>query len=402
MALTDFGNLTTNKKIAWSRELWRQARNNSFIMKFAGEGPTSCIQRVTELTKDEKGDKAIITLVPELTGKGVMGDAQLTGKEEGANSYDFAIPIDQHRMGMKSKGRLAEQQTIVNFRKTAKDLLGYRFGTQMDLIGFNIAAGIHPDVVPGGLYTETGVAGDDLVDLAFGAAFSAPTSKRKAVMRAAGIAFGADGVTASATASDAVTRLNYGAILDLKAGAIDRYIKPAIHPELGETYYLMVSPTVMAYLKRDGDILANIRNNWNRGKDSPLFVGADSLYVDGVVIMQHRYIPTNVNATSATAIQAPGTGAGRVGLSKFNNGTNATAAGLTLTGTRCLFMGAQALAMADLGAPSWDESDVNDYGNQPGVGIGKLYGLAKPFFKGSHDDAAVNQDFGVVTVDVLN
>ena len=137
MANTDFGALLTNQKVAWSRDLWRQARNASFILKHAGTGPTSAIQKITALTKSEKGDKAIVTLVPELTGRGIAGDAQLTGNEESASAYDFEVPIDQHRMGMKSQGRMAEQATIVNFRKTARDLLGYRFGTVIDQTPFS-------------------------------------------------------------------------------------------------------------------------------------------------------------------------------------------------------------------------------------------------------------------------
>ena len=63
-------------------------------------------------------------------------------------------------------------------------------------------------------------------------------------------------------------------------------------------------------------------------------------------------------------------------------------------------MGAQALALSDLGTPYWDESDVNDYGNQPGISVGKLYGMAKPQYLGSYDNPGSAEDFGVMTLDV--
>lgn len=57
MALTNFAALTDEQKTVWSRDLWRVARNNSFLMRFAGKGANSMITRITELTKSEKGTR---------------------------------------------------------------------------------------------------------------------------------------------------------------------------------------------------------------------------------------------------------------------------------------------------------------------------------------------------------
>lgn len=55
-ALTNFGALQTNQKMVWSRDTWKQARENSFIMtKFVGTGENNVIQKITELTRTEKG-----------------------------------------------------------------------------------------------------------------------------------------------------------------------------------------------------------------------------------------------------------------------------------------------------------------------------------------------------------
>ena len=393
MANTDFGTLLTNQKIAWARDLWRQARNASFVLKHSGTSATSCIQKITALTKSEKGDKAIVTLVPELTGNGIAGDASLTGNEEAANAFDFEVPVDQHRMGMKSAGRMAEQATIVAFRKNARDLLGYRFGTVIDKVGFNLLAGIAPDALPNGVEPQlSAVAGANLKDLAFGA-FSAPTDQR---------AFYADAANDSVNLGEGVGTaipgvLTYGHIVNMKAEAMSRYIKPVVHSEYGEVYYLWVSPKVMANLKLDADFLQNVRHAMPRSKSHDLFVGTDAVLVDGVVVMSHRYVPTNIGSAVNGAVAAATTGGAGIALPRF--GVNAGADNATV-GARCLFLGAQALCLSDLGTPFWDESDVNDYGNQPGMSIGKLYGLAKSQYKGSYDDAANLQDFGALTLDV--
>lgn len=55
MAQTNFAALTSQQKIVWSRQVWQSARDQMFLKKFIGTGEDSVIQRITELTKTEKG-----------------------------------------------------------------------------------------------------------------------------------------------------------------------------------------------------------------------------------------------------------------------------------------------------------------------------------------------------------
>ena len=59
-------------------------------------------------------------------------------------------------------------------------------------------------------------------------------------------------------------------------------------------------------------------------------------------------------------------------------------------------LGAQALAITDLGTPYWDESSTTDYSNQPGIGIGKMIGFKKPVFHSAISGS--DQDFGVLRI----
>ena len=105
MALTNFTTLTTEEKTVWSRDLWAAARNASFAMRFTGKGPNSMIQRITELTKSEKGDRAVITLVADLEGDGVVGDFTMENNEEAIKAFDTVITIDQLRNANRLAGR---------------------------------------------------------------------------------------------------------------------------------------------------------------------------------------------------------------------------------------------------------------------------------------------------------
>ena len=81
MSFTNFATLTNEQKTTWSKQLWRQARNQSFIGKFLGTDANSLIQHITELKKSEKGARAVITLLTDLEGDGVAGDRTLEGNE---------------------------------------------------------------------------------------------------------------------------------------------------------------------------------------------------------------------------------------------------------------------------------------------------------------------------------
>ena len=63
MALTNFSLLTEEQKTIWSMDLWKQARNYSFVNRFLGKDTNSIIQHVTELKKSVKGARAVITLL---------------------------------------------------------------------------------------------------------------------------------------------------------------------------------------------------------------------------------------------------------------------------------------------------------------------------------------------------
>jgi hypothetical protein len=79
MALTNFAALTSDQKMVWSKDLWQQARDLTFINKFTG-GSDAVIQRITELTKTERGELVIMHLLADLVDDGVVGDNEREGK----------------------------------------------------------------------------------------------------------------------------------------------------------------------------------------------------------------------------------------------------------------------------------------------------------------------------------
>ena len=379
MANTNFASLTSEQLTIWSRDFWRVARNMSFINQFAGSGSNAMVQRISELTQSEKGARAVLTLLADMTGDGIVGDNTLEGNEEALRAYDIVVQLDQLRFANRLSGRLADQKSVVNFREHSRDALAYAMADRMDQLAFLTLSGVGYNLKNNGALRPVMNSGQNLNDLAFGSDITAPTSNRHRRFDAT------NGIVAGdVTAVSAADKLSYGGLVDLKAYAKDNYIRGLRGAGNDETYHLFVTPQVMADLKLDSDFLANVRNAGVRGPGSSLFAGSSSLMVDGIMIHEFRHVFNTNGATSGAS--------GNAGSAGYKWGANAD-----VNGSACIFAGAQALAMADIGVPEIVE-DTFDYGNQNGISIGKIFGLKKPVY---HSDVSgQNEDFGVIRLDV--
>ena len=371
MAKTNFAALTTHQKKVWSLDFWKMARNSSFINQFAGKGANAMVQRVTELTKTERGDLAVLTLIADLQDDGVIGDYDLEGNEEAIRAYDTAITIDQLRHGNVTTGRMADQKSIVNFREQSRDKLAYFMADRMDQLAFLSLAGVAYTNKTNGAARPVLATGKNLGDLAYAADVTAPSSARHLRWDSVGGDLAA-GDTSAVVAADT---LSYKALVFAKARAKDEYIRGIRGPHGEEVYHVFVTPRAMAKLKLDSDFLANVRNAGVRGGKNPLFAGTTSVMVDGLIIHEYRHVYNTTGLASG---------------SKWGSASD-------VDGCRVAICGAQALGMADLGIASWTE-ETFDYKNRKGIGVDKIFGFLKPVF---HSDVTGdNQDFGVMSLDV--
>ena len=368
MAFTNFTLLTNEQKTIWGKDLWKNARNLSFINQFLGAGTDSMVQHITELTQSEKGARAVITLLADLQGDGVAGDRTLVGNEEGMQTFDQVIRIDQLRHANRNEGRIAEQKSIITFRNNSKNVLAYWLADRIDQMAFLTLAGIGYQYRPDG---RTRV-GSDLQYLEFAADVSPPSTRRMTRWNATTgvLQTNATGTNTSAdvTATDFPS---WKMLVQLKAYAKDRYLRGTGGEAGDEAYHAFLTPQAMAKLKLDVDYMVNLRYSHQPGKNDVLFTG-NTVKVDGIFLHEFRHVPNTFGLTT-----------GKYG------------AGGTVHGCQVLFCGAQALGMADLGAPYWDEDEF-DFGNSQAIAVGKILGFLKPKFGNIYEGNAV-EDFGVIS-----
>ncbi len=334
-----------------------------FINRFIGSGDGAMIQRITELTKTEKGEACIIQLVADLVEDGVQGDNEREGNEEAMNSSSQEIQIDLISHGVRNKGKLADQKTVINFRTMGMSRLSYWLANRCDQLAFLTLSGISYAYQNNGALRSSST----FANLSFAADVSAPSSLRSLMW---------DGTSLSVSNTGNITNAylpNYKMIVDALAYAKDHYMKPLMAG--GKEYYVgLVKPGTIAALKKDPDYQrAVVGVATKQGVDSPWFTGG-TVTIDGLVLHEHRLVYSTKGLASG---------------SKWGSG------GL-VDGTRTLICGAQALGMSDLGPPEWDEKTFQ-YNSQQGINVDKMFGLLKPKFYSIYDGSV--QDFAVLAID---
>ena len=365
MATTDFGKLSTAVKKLWIDKLdehfmdeWFWSRNGMLGRSSTDTG--SIMTNVKEFTETERGDVAVMHLVPDLVDDGTPGDETLDGREEEMEVETQEIRIDQLRHGVRRKGRMAEQRTVVRFRVTARKKLTRWRAEILDKLGFLTVAGIP--------YTKelngaTRPASSRLPALAFAADVSAPTSRRKFF---AGTATS----TATLTASDTIS---WNRLIEIKAQARRELIHP-VQASGMDTYVVCMSTEQARDLKKDPNYQTAVANAKQRGDGNPLFKNAFA-YPDGLILYDHTKVPTTLGLASGAKWGASG----------------------TVDGAQALLLGAQAIGFANLGSTmDWVEDPDKDYKNKPGISVGGIFGFKKPKWTRKEQDPNP-QDYGVIS-----
>lgn len=363
MAATNFARLNSKQKIVWSRDVWKAARDQMFVKKFLGNGATAMIQRITELTKDERGEKVLMQLVADLVEDGVVGDDEREGNEEELQNFEIELNIDLISHQVRNKGKMSDQKSVINFRETARDRLAHWLANRIDQLVFLTLSGISYAFQCNGKPR----VGSPFPSLSFAADVTAPSSKRGMMWN------GTNLVTSNTSTITSSFTASYKMIVDAVAYAKDHYIKPLMNG--GKEYYvLLVKPGTLAQLKKDPDYQRAIVNlALKDGANSPFFTGG-TVTIDGAIIHEHRLVYSTTGAASG---------------SKWGSG------GL-VDGTRTLLCGAQALGFAEIGTGDWVEKRFQ-YDSRVGISVDKMFGLLKPKFYSIYDESI--EDFGVLAID---
>jgi N4-gp56 family major capsid protein len=358
----------------FEKKVWKQLRARSLVEQLASEGGDSVIHRVTDLKNTTWGKQAVMTLIPDDTSYGVVGDSQLEDREAGITAHDININFDQFRKAYKNVGTMDDRTYWFKFAQQVTDQLGYWAADIKDRLAINTLSGIgYQYEVDGALRGSSCEWNQN----AFAADVSAPTSNRHFrwdVGTTNSLMSGTDAATTELRDTDLPT---WNMFLDMRTELPMLRVKP-VRGKWGngqDLYICVVHPRVMNVLKKDTTFQTNLREAMARGDKNPIFAGADTYMVEGILLISHRYAYTTLGAASG---------------SKWGGGT--------VDGARCLFLGAQALGLVEMQGPKMVTEEM-DYKNRQGIACNLKFGMRKIKWPSVYESNS-EQDFGVVAVDV--
>lgn len=365
----DFGSQQPKSKLAWGHATYKAFRDNFFFDGWLGEGQDCIVEHITELSTNDKGvTGAMLHLVADIYGGGVVGDNQLRGRERSLDSAWQEVTYDQIRNGVVTKGEMSEQKSVLQTRDSAKDVLGRWVAEtcedQLVLCASGISFAFNldgsPRVTPAGQDAWTG--------LDYAANVRPPSANRHVRWDNTNKVFAAGDTTAVA----ATDTPSYALIPALWAHARRRRIKP-IRSGGKEYLIYLTTPEAMASFWKDPDFRTIIVQGGVRGSQNPIFQNA-TVTMNGLVLIDYNKIYNTLGAADG---------------SKWGSGGH-------VDGARSLLLGAQALAFVDLKIPMWKE-ELDDYDNINGIAVRKWMGVLQPEFPDPFTQTT--EDFNRICVD---
>lgn len=343
-------------KDAWGHKAYDEFIENFFFTAMLGEGEEAIIEHITELTKNAKGESgAWLHLIPDIHGGGIVGDNQAVGRERSLEASWYRCQYDQLRNGMVTKGRLAEQKSVVQERKHFRKKMARWYAESLEDQAILTASGITYDQNVDGSPRVTPANQDVWTDLSYAATVRPPSANRHYRWTTAN---GLDvGDTTLVAAGDYPT---YGILPDLEALAAQSRLTPL---RIGKEEYFvwLIHKKSMARLWKDEDFRRAVVDGSVRGPNNPVFANS-KVTMNNIIIKPYQRVYSTYGAASGT--------------SKWGSGH-------AIDGTRSLLLGAQSLAFVDLGAINWEE-ELFDAKNRWGLYVDKMTGWEKPEFKSSY------------------
>lgn len=359
--------LNTTQINYFEKKVWKALRTNSLADQLASEGGADAVHRVTDLKNTTWGYKAVMTLVPDDTTAGTVGDSQLEDREAGLTVHDTEITFDQFRKAFKNEGVMADRSSWVKFAQQASDQLSYWAVDTKNKLMMNTLAGVGYEYEVDGKLRS---ASCEWAQNRFAGDVTPPSANRHFQIDKAN---GISAVNHSDLLAEDVPSWN--TFIDLRTELPLMRIKP-IRGKWGDgkdLYICIVHPRTIGVLKKDPVFQQNLRDALQRGEKNPIFRGAETYMIDGILIIAHRFAYTTLGAS----VKWGGDG--------------------TVDGARSLFLGAQALGMVEMGGPKW-VTKTFDYENRQGISMAIKFGFKKTRWPDQYVDNS-EEDFGVVALD---
>lgn len=342
----------------WDDDFFTEYVRQSRFKPYMGTDENSVIQVKEDLTK-KRGDRLTYNLVNRLTNAGITGTANLEGQEESLSQRAHLLTVDKIRNGVRV-AEMEEQKSAIDLRDAARSQLKVWIAEKtrdqiVDSLGaIQTAYGTQKAYANASESEKDAFLTDNSDRYLFGSATSNHSSN--------------DHSTALGnvdTTNDLFSPANISLMKRLAQRANPK-IRPIMTKGDEEWYVLYVGQYNLKTLKADSTWTQANREARDRGKDNPLFRGADYVW-DGVILKEIPEIGylTDVGASSAEV-------------------------------EPCYLCGAQALGIG-WAKRTTSKTKEFDYGDKYGVAIEEIRGIEKLCFETGNDGSGDFKQHGIVT-----
>lgn len=341
----------------WDDDFFTEYVRESRFKTYMGTDENSIIQVKEDLMK-KRGDRLTYNLVNRLTNTGVTGSNTLEGNEENLSQRAHLLTVNKLRNGVRV-AEMEEFKSAIDLRDAARSQLKVWIAEKTrDQVVSSLGA-IQTAYGTQKAYADATAAERNawIVDNSDRVLFGAATSNYSATYSTA--------LANCDTTNDLLSPANISLMKRLAQAASPK-IRPIMTKGDEEWYVLFAGPLGMKALKADSTFSQANRDARDRGKDNPIFKGADYVW-DGVII---REIPEITNLGTVGAASA------RV--------------------EQAFLCGAQALGIG-WGKRTASKTKEFDYGDKYGVAIEEIRGIEKLHFEIGNDGSADFVQHGVVT-----
>lgn len=341
----------------WDDDFFTEYVRESRFKTYMGTDENSIIQVKEDLTK-KRGDRLTYNLVNRLTNTGITGSNTLEGNEENLSQRAHLLTVDKIRNGVRV-AEMEEVKSAIDLRDAARSQLKVWIAEKTrdqivtSLGAIQTAYGTQVSYASATAAERNAWVVDNVDRVLFGAATSN---------------YSATYATALGNCDTTNDLLTPAAISLMKrlAQAASPKIRPIMTKGDEEWYVLFAGPLAMKALKADSTFSQANRDARDRGKDNPIFKGADYVW-DGVII---REIPeiTNLGTVGASSARVE----------------------------QAFLCGAQALGIG-WAKRTTSKTKEFDYGDKYGVAIEEIRGIEKLHFETGNDGSADFVQHGIVT-----